>query len=112
MLTFVVWSLVAVFLVTAVFLVANVMARTDGVPGDVQPGGGLGDFWRSFRAGLRHSRRRRSDAPVDTDLEAFFAGTVEEGPAYVDAEQITDVLTRARQQASRQLHVGTARAPD
>ncbi len=110
MLSFVVWLVVALVLVVAVFLVASVMARGEDVPGDGPYGSGITGFWTSFRAGLRHGARRR-ERPVDTDLEAFFAGTVEQGPAYVDAEQISEVLVQARQKATRPLHVGTVRAP-
>ncbi|WP_425954528.1 hypothetical protein [Xylanimonas sp. McL0601] len=112
MLTFVIWLVVALLLLTAVFLLASVMERGDGVPGDAPYGSGIAGFWRSFRAGLRHRGRRAAVRPVDTDLEAFFSDNVEQGPAYVDAEQITDVLVRARQQATRQLHVGTVRPPE
>ena len=110
MLSFVLWLVVALVLLLAVFLVANVMSRTDEVPGDAPQGSGIGGFWTSFRAGLRHRGRGR-EHPVDTDLQAFFAASVEEGPAYVDAEHLSDVLVRAREQAVRPLHVGTVRAP-
>ncbi|PZR55356.1 hypothetical protein DNL40_03025 [Xylanimonas oleitrophica] len=112
MVTFVVWCVVAVLLVAGVFLVANVMERRDDdVP--VGLGGSLRGFWSSFRAGLRRERREEAvPEPVDTDLDTFFAGTVESGPAYVDAEQLSDVLHRAREQATRQLHVGTVHRPD
>ena len=110
MVSFVVWLVVALVLLLAVFLVANVMSRGDDVPGDAPYGSGITGFWLSFRAGLRHRGRRR-ERPVDTDLAAFFAGTVEQGPAYVDAELLSEVLVRARQQAIRPLHVGTVHAP-
>ncbi|MCL1872127.1 MAG: hypothetical protein FWF90_17180 [Promicromonosporaceae bacterium] len=109
MLTFIVWLVVAVVLVAVVFLIANVMERGADLPGESPNGGGIGAFWRSFRAGLRH--RGKQGKPVDTDLESFFAQTVETGPAYVDAEQLGDLLVRAREQATRQLHVGTVRPP-
>lgn len=110
MVSFVVWLVVALVLLLAVFLVASIMSKNDDVPGDAPRGSGILGFWASFRAGLRHRGRRR-EHPVDTDLEAFFAGTVEQGPAYVDAEQLSDVLVRASQQAARPLHLGTVRAP-
>jgi hypothetical protein len=110
MVTLIVWLVVAVILLTAVFLVASVMDRGQGVPGDLPEGNGIVAFWRSFRAGLRH--RGRVARPVDTDLEAFLADRVEDGPAYVDAEHLANVLSRARQSASRHIHVGTVRAPE
>ena len=112
MVTFVVWLVIALLLLAAVFLLASVMERGEGVPGDAPYGSGIAGFWNSFRAGLRHRGRRAPVNHVDTDLEAFFAGTVEQGPAYVDAEQLSDVMVRARQQATRQLHVGTVRPPE
>lgn len=109
MITFVVWALLSLLLAVAVFLVANVMerreVRDDGAPS------GLGQFWRDFRSGLR--RHRRADPasgaprPVETDMDAFFAATIESAPGYVDADELSDVLQRARQQARTSLHVGT-----
>jgi len=110
MVSLVVWLVVALVLLLAVFLVANVMSRGEDVRGDAPYGSGVAGFWASFRAGLRHGVRR-AERPVDTDLEAFFASTVEQGPAYVDAEQLSDALTRVRQQAVRPLHVGVVRDP-
>ncbi|RZS61422.1 hypothetical protein [Xylanimonas ulmi] len=109
MLSILVWLVVAVALVTAVFLLASVMERGERLPGEPPTDGGLGGFWRSFRAGLRHPARRASGKPVDTDLAAFFADGAQEGPGYLDAEEITDVLARARQQATRQRHVDAGR---
>jgi hypothetical protein len=102
MLTLVVWCLVTLLLVATVFLVAHVMQRAEAAPGDVTLGGVRG-WWRSFRSGLS-LRRDAVPGPVDTDLDTFFAGTVEAGPAYVDAEEIGDVLQRAREQARSHLH--------
>ncbi|ACZ30191.1 hypothetical protein Xcel_1160 [Xylanimonas cellulosilytica DSM 15894] len=109
MVTLIVWLLVALVLVAVVFLVASVMERSQSVPGETPEGNGIVAFWRAFRAGLRHRGRRVR--PVDTGLEEFFAQRVEEGPAYVDAEQLADVITRAREQATRHIHVGTVRTP-
>jgi hypothetical protein len=113
MVTFVVWCVIALLLLVAVFLVANVMERRDDTSVESVHGRGVTGFWRSFRAGLRREGRRRAvPEAVETDLDTFFAGTVETGPAYVDAEQMADVIQRARLQASRQLHVGTVRHPE
>ncbi|WP_125775142.1 hypothetical protein [Antribacter gilvus] len=56
---------------------------------------------------------RTSERPVDMDMEAFFAATIEAKPAYVDPAELTDALQRARAQASRTLHVplGTISRP-
>lgn len=102
MVTFVVWCLVTLVLVATVFLVAHVMQRAEADPGEVTIGG-LRGWWRSFRSGLA-LRRDEVPRPVDTDLDTFFAGRVESGPAYVDADEIGDVLQRARQQARSTLH--------
>lgn len=110
MVTLIVWLLSALLLLTAVFLVASVMERSQGVPGDAPEGNGIVAFWRAFRAGLRH--RGRVARPIDTTMESFFADRVEEGPAYVDAEQLADVLARAREQATRHIHAGTVRTPE
>lgn len=110
MVTLIFWLVSALVLLIAVFLVASVMERGQGLPGDTPEGNGIAAFWRSFRGGLRH--RGRGARPVDTDLDAILADRVEPGPGYVDAEQLADALTRARQQATRHLHVGTARAPE
>lgn len=103
MITYVVWVGLSIFLALAVFLVASVMERRDAR--DDSGPSGLVQFLRDFRAGLRGSRGR-STRPVDTDMDAFFAATVESAPGYVDADELTDVLQRARQQARQTLHVG------
>lgn len=109
MLTFVVWCLVTLVLVATVFLVAHVMERAEATPGDETVGGVRG-WWRNFRSGLR-LRRDEVPRPVDTDLDTFFADRVEAGPAYVDAEEIGDVLQRARQQARSTLHPNGQQRP-
>jgi hypothetical protein len=48
---------------------------------------------------------------VDTDMDAFFAATIESAPGYVDADELSDVLQRARHQARTTLHVGTVSKP-
>jgi hypothetical protein len=39
-------------------------------------------------------------------MDAFFAATIESAPGYVDADELTDALQRARVQARQTLHVG------
>jgi hypothetical protein len=100
--TYVVWVGLSILLALAVFLVANVMERRDAR--DESGPSGFVQFLRDFRAGLRGGRR--SSKPVDTDMDAFFAATIESATGYVDADELTDVLQRARQQARQTLHVG------
>lgn len=110
MITFVVWVLASLVLAGAVFLVANVMERRDG---DGDGTSAFGRFWRDFASGLRRQERRRTvSAPVDTDMDEFFAATIESAPGYVDADELSDVLHRARVQARSTLHVGTVHRPD
>ncbi|MCA5893262.1 hypothetical protein LEP48_07800 [Isoptericola sp. NEAU-Y5] len=110
MITFVVWVLASLVLAAAVFLVANVMERRDAA-GDDAPG--LRRFVRDFASGLRRRDRvAEGTAPVDTDMDDFFAATIESAPGYVDAEELSDVLQRARAQARTTLHVGTVRKPE
>lgn len=40
-------------------------------------------------------------APVETSIDEFFASVTVEGPAYVQAEEIIDVVSRARDRAVR-----------
>jgi hypothetical protein len=56
----------------------------------------------------------RPEAPVDMLMDEFFAATIESKPGYVDAEELTVALQRARVQASRTLHVplGTISRPE
>ncbi|GAA1727549.1 hypothetical protein GCM10009809_24090 [Isoptericola hypogeus] len=110
MITFVVWVLGSLVLAAVVFLVANVMERRDPST-DEAPG--LRRFVRDFVSGLRRRDRRSGPAaPVDTDMDDFFAATIESAPAYVDAEELSDVLQRARAQARTTLHVGTVHKPE
>ncbi|NOV96792.1 hypothetical protein [Isoptericola halotolerans] len=100
----VVWILVSLLVAAAVFLVANVMEKRDD--DDVR---GVRAFLRDFRAGLSRRRRTAAPKPVDTDMDAFFAGAVEAAPAYVDADELGDVLQRAQHRVSTPFH-GTPRA--
>lgn len=99
----VVWICVSLVMAAAVFLVANVMEKRDD--DDVR---GMRAFVRDFRAGLSR-RRPAAPEPVDTDMDAFFAATVEDAPAYVDADELSGVLQRAQQRVSTPFH-GTPRA--
>jgi hypothetical protein len=95
----VVWILVSLLVAAAVFLVANVMEKRDD--DDVR---GVGAFLRDFRAGLGRGRRTTAPEPVDTDMDAFFAGAVEDAPAYVDADELSGVLQRAQHRVSTPFH--------
>jgi hypothetical protein len=44
-------------------------------------------------------------------MSEFFAATIESKPGYVDAEELTDVLNRARDQAQKTLHVPLGPVP-
>jgi hypothetical protein len=50
-------------------------------------------------------------SPVDMGMSEFFAATIESKPGYVDAEELTDVLSRARDQAQKTLHVPLGTVP-
>ncbi len=54
---------------------------------------------------------RPDTSPVDMGMSEFFAATVESKPGYVDAEELTDVLGRARDQAQKTLHVPLGTVP-
>ena len=116
-----VWLGLTLGVAAVVFLFASVVARSEaqasgareGRPGDDQ---GMRAFWRDFRAGLRRRRRRgdldahhvgtvRMPRPVDTSIDEFFTATEVTSNAYVDAEELTDVLHRARERV-RPLHPG------
>lgn len=108
MLTFVLWVLGSLVLAAVVFLVANVMERREGQD-DEAPG--LGRFLRDFRSGLRR-KRVAPPAPVETGMDEFFAATIEDAPGYVDPEELTEALHRARLQARSSWHVGSVRKPE
>ncbi|MCB7137670.1 hypothetical protein [Cellulosimicrobium marinum] len=106
-----VWLGITLGVAAVVFLFASVVARAESVPGDEQ---GMAAFWRAFRSGLRPVRRRRVEgryvgtvrAPraVESSMDEFFTATQVSSNAYVDAEELTDVLHRARERATRPLH--------
>lgn len=124
-------ALVVCFALAAVvFLVAGVMAPTSGAPGGspwarfraglrrLRPrtevahrhavahhAVGAPSVWvgRPQDAASRHAAAL--DAPVDMDMDEFFAATIESQPGYVDAEELTEALQRARAQAQRSLQV-------
>lgn len=54
---------------------------------------------------------RPDTSPVDMGMSEFFAATIESKPGYVDAEELTDVLNRARGQAQKTLHVPLGPVP-
>ncbi|MCP2263812.1 hypothetical protein ACFQHV_05605 [Promicromonospora thailandica] len=54
---------------------------------------------------------RPDTSPVDMGMSEFFAATIESKPGYVDAEELTDVLNRARDQAQKTLHVPLGTVP-
>ena len=54
---------------------------------------------------------RPDTSPVDMGMSEFFAATIESKPGYVDAEELTDVLYRARGQAQKTLHVPLGPVP-
>ncbi|MBD8079305.1 hypothetical protein [Cellulosimicrobium arenosum] len=110
-----VWLGLALGAAAVVFLLASVVARSESDTTDDQ---GLRAFWRDFRSGLRLGGRRarreeralyvgtvRRPRPVETSMDDFFAATEVSTPAYVDAEELTDVLHRARERAARPLHL-------
>jgi len=108
---------IALVAAVLVFLFASVVTRIDDRNERQGPPVGIKGFWRDFRSGLASWRRRpgrsegASSAPVDTGMEEFFAATEVEDPAYMDADEITDVLQRARERAAHTLHGAGVRRP-
>jgi hypothetical protein len=115
-----VWLGLTLGVAAVVFLFASVVARSEaqssGAQGDRSADEGMRAFWRDFRSGLRRRRRRgaldahhvgtvRMPRPVDTSIDDFFTATEVTSNAYVDAEELTDVLHRARERV-RPLHPG------
>ncbi len=108
-----VWLAIALGAAAVVFLFASVVARSEsqatGRPAESQ---GLRAFWRDFRSGLRPGRRGRVEGhhvgvvrmpkPVDSSIDEFFTAAEVSTPAYVDAEELTDVLHRARERVRPQ----------
>ncbi|QJW37129.1 hypothetical protein [Cellulosimicrobium protaetiae] len=114
-----VWLGLTLGVAAVVFLFASVVARSEAqstaAQGD-RSDEGMRAFWRDFRSGLRRRRRRggldahhvgtvRMPRPVDTSIDDFFTATEVTSNAYVDAEELTDVLHRARARV-RPLHTG------
>lgn len=114
-----VWLGLTLGVAAVVFLFASVVARSEAqssAQGDRPGEQGMRGFWRDFRSGLRRRRRRgnldahhvgtvRMPRPVDTSIDDFFTATEVTSRAYVDAEELTDVLHRARERV-RPLHTG------
>jgi hypothetical protein len=110
---------IALVAAVAVFLFASVVTRTDDRNERQGPPTGLKGFWRDFRAGLSSLRGRSAEdraaasaKPIDSGMEEFFAATEVHDPAYIDADEITDVLQRAKTRATHTLHsAGVVRRP-
>jgi len=111
-----VWLAIALGAAAVVFLFASVVARSESqATGATTDSQGLRGFWRDFRSGLRPRRGGRVEGqhvgtvrmpkPVDTGIDEFFTATEVSTPAYVDAEELSDVLHRARERV-RPLHPG------
>ena len=107
------WLGIALVAAAMVFLLASVVTRADDRSAVADAPLGLRGFWRDFRAGLARLRagrqpvateRLREPEPVDTSIDEFFAAVETTAPAYVDAEELTDVLHRARARAAHTLH--------
>ncbi len=110
---------IALVAAVVVFLFASVVTRIDDRNDRTGPPVGLKGFWRDFVSGLTSWRRSRRDGrtdgpavePVDTGMDEFFAATEVDDPAYIDADEITDVLHRARERATHTLHSAGVRRP-
>ncbi|GAA3216721.1 hypothetical protein ACFP63_02675 [Oerskovia jenensis] len=108
---------IALVAAVVVFLFASVVTRTDDRNERQGAPAGIKGFWRDFRSGLSSWRRREDHAeraaaaPVDTGMEEFFAATEVDEPAYMDADEITDALQRARERATHTLHGAVVRRP-
>jgi len=110
---------IALVAAVVVFLFASVVTRIDDRNDRTGPPVGLKGFWRDFVSGLTSWRRSRRDEhagrstvePVDTGMDEFFAATEVDDPAYIDADEITDVLHRARERATHTLHSAGVRRP-
>jgi hypothetical protein len=108
---------IALVAAVAVFLFASVVTRTDDRNERQGPPVGIKGFWRDFRAGLSSWRRRTDEdraaavKPVDTGMEEFFAATEVHDAAYMDADEITDALQRAKARATHTLHSAGVRRP-
>jgi len=102
MIPLVVWTLVALSAAALVLVVA-------GGGNDGARGGGPRAAWRDMRAGLATWRTRgtvsaaaaNEPEPVDATLAEFFAAAEVEDDGYLQLEELTDTLSRARELASR-----------
>lgn len=110
---------IALVAAVMVFLFASVVTRMGDRDGHRGAPVGLKGFWGDFRSGLTGWRRRSSEehtargtqAPIDTGMEEFFAATEVDDPAYMDADEISVVLQRAKERATQTLHsAGVRRA--
>jgi hypothetical protein len=103
MLPLLVWTLVALVAAAVVALIANAASSGEGL-------GGVG-FLTDLRAGL--AARRHPDAedaaatraaevePVDVRLDEFLQATAVDDDGYLQADEMRDALTKARDRAVR-----------
>ena len=54
---------------------------------------------------VAHERGREDTAPMDMEMSEFFEATVEDKPGYLDAEEMADLLGKAREQATKAVNV-------
>ena len=100
MISIVVWTFVA--LATALLVMVIAVATNSEV-------GGLRAFFADLRAGLRDWRARgmaapivpAERAPVDATFDEFFAAAQVDEEPYLQLDDLTDTLVRAREQATR-----------
>jgi hypothetical protein len=90
---------IALLVAAGVLLVASVAGGARAV--DESP-------WQAFRRGwaARHESDGESAAavaaePVDLSLSEFLTATAERGEGYLQVDELTETLTRAREKATR-----------
>lgn len=49
--------------------------------------------------------QKQAEAPVDMEMSEFFEATVEDKPGYMNAEEMADLLGKAREQATKAVNV-------
>jgi hypothetical protein len=102
MISLAVWTLVALSAAALVLVLA-------GGGNDSVRGGGPRAAWRDMRAGLAMWRTRGTVSaaaaadpePVDATMAEFFAAAEVDDDGYLQLEELTDTLNRARELASR-----------
>ncbi|MFI2752778.1 hypothetical protein ACGIF2_04995 [Cellulomonas sp. P22] len=111
MIAVVVWTIVALVSGAGVLLVASVATGERGADGDQDRDlrAGLAELRRSV-TGLATLRRRppeeaealrAASEPVDVRLEEFLRVAAVEDDGYLQADELTDTLSRAREKAAR-----------